>query len=200
MKIKQLEISDVNAVVKIHQSAFSSFFLTQLGERFLRVYYRSCIKSKVSTIAVGIFSPNNALLGFSIGSAQSKGYYKAVLKDNFVRFCGVGLYLVFTKPLALIRLAKNMDKINEELNDDGLYCELLSIGIDSKDKGKGYGKVLLEAFENEALKRGINKIALTTDYNNNDGVIAFYKKSGYEVFYEFITYPNRKMYKFIKTF
>lgn len=199
MNIKQLEISDLNAVVKIHQSAFSSFFLTQLGEKFLKVYYKSCIKSKVSTIALGIFSPNDILLGFSIGSAQSKGYYKTILKDNFIDFCSVALYLIFTKPLALIRLVKNMDKIKEELNDDGLYCELLSIGIDSNNKGKGYGKILLEAFEDEAQKNGIKKIALTTDYNNNNGVIAFYKKSGYKVFYEFITYPNRKMYKFIKT-
>ena len=199
MNIKPLEISDVSAVVKIHQSAFSSFFLTELGQKFLNVYYKSCIKSKDSTIAVGIFSPTDILLGFSIGSAQSKGYYKTILKANFFDFCKIGLYLVFTKPLALVRLAKNMDKINEELNDDGLYCELLSIGIDSKDKGKGFGKILLEAFEKEALKRGINKIALTTDYNNNSGVIAFYKKAGYNIFYEFITYPNRKMYKFIKT-
>jgi len=198
MNIKELNISDVNAVVKIHQNAFSGFFLTQLGIKFLRVYYTSCIKSKLSTIAVGIFSPNDILLGFSIGSVQSKGYYKTILKDNFVDFFSIGLYLIFTKPLALIRLSKNMNKIKQE-SDDGLYCELLSIGIDSSQKGKGHGTVLLEAFETEALKRGIKKIALTTDFNNNNGVIAFYKKARYKVFYEFITYPNRKMYKFIKT-
>lgn len=198
MKIKQLEVSDVNEVVKIHQNTFSGFFLTQLGTKFLNVYYASCIKNKASTIAVGIYSEDNNLLGFSIGSTQSKGYYKRILKSNFFKFCMTGVYLVFTKPMAIIRLMKNMDKVKKE-SDDGLYCELLSIGISADQKGKGYGKILLEAFEKEALKRDLRKITLTTDYDNNDGVIAFYKKSGYEVFYEFTTYPNRKMYKFIKT-
>lgn len=197
MKIKQLEVSDVNEVVKIHQNTFSGFFLTQLGEKFLRGYYASCIKNKTSTIAVGIYSEENTLLGFSIGSTQSKGYYKRILKSNFFKFCMIGVYLVFTKPMAIVRLMKNMDKVKKE-SDDGLYCELLSIGISADQKGKGYGKILLEAFEKDAVKRNLKKIALTTDYNNNDGVIAFYKKAGYEVFYEFTTYPNRKMYKFIK--
>lgn len=197
MKIKQLEVSDVNEVVKIHQNAFSGFFLTQLGAKFLKVYYTSCIKAKDATIAVGISSDEDELLGFSIGSVQSKGYNKRIVKSNFFKFCMIGIYLVFTKPMAIIRLMKNMDKVKNE-SDDGLYCELLSIGISADQKGKGYGKILLEAFEKEALKRDLKKITLTTDYNNNDGVIAFYKKSGYEVFYEFTTYPNRKMYKFIK--
>lgn len=198
MKIKQLEISDVNKVVKIHQNTFSDFFLTQLGAKFLKLYYASCIKNKASTIAVGIYSAENTLLGFSIGSTQSKGYYKRILKNNFFKFLMIGLYLLFTKPLAIVRLMKNMDKVKKKC-DDGLYCELLSIGVSAEQKGKGYGKILLEAFEKEAIKRDLKKITLTTDYNNNDGVIAFYKKAGYKVFYEFTTYPNRKMYKFIKT-
>lgn len=198
MKIKQLEVSEVSEVVKIHQNTFSGFFLTQLGARFLKVYYASCIKNKTATIAVGIYSVENTLLGFSIGSKQSKGYYKRILQSNFFKFCMIGIYLVFTKPMAIIRLMKNMDKVKKE-SDDGLYCELLSIGVSVDQKGKGYGKILLQAFEKEALKIDLNKITLTTDYDNNDRVIAFYKKSGYEVFYVFTTYPNRKMYKFIKT-
>ena len=198
MKIRQLEISDVDKVVEIHQNTFSGFFLTELGTRFLKLYYASMIKNKASTIAVGIYADDDSLLGFSIGSTESKGYYKRILKSNFFKFCLMGIYLVFTKPMAIIRLMKNMDKVKNE-SDDGLYCELLSIGISADQKGKGYGKVLLEAFEKEAEKRNLKKITLTTDYDNNDGVIAFYKKAGYEVFYEFTTYHNGKMYKFIKT-
>ena len=42
------------------------------------------------------------------------------------------------------------------------------------------------------------EISLTTDYYNNEKTIAFYKKMGYAVLYEFVTYPNRKMYRMIK--
>lgn len=75
---------------------------------------------------------------------------------------------------------------------------MLSIAILPDLKGSGYGKVLLDEFEKKAKFHQASKIALTTDYNNNDNVIKFYNKSGYEVYYDFIAYPNRHMYKLIK--
>jgi ribosomal protein S18 acetylase RimI-like enzyme len=198
MKTKELAVCDVNKIVKIHQNTFKGFFLTELGEDFLKLYYSSCIKNKVETIALGIYSNENTLLGFAIGNVQSQGFYKRILKSNFLKFFMMGLYLIFTKPMALIRLMKNMDKV-KKVYDDGLYSELLSIGISAEQNGKGYGKMLLLAFEKEVINRGIKKLSLTTDYENNDRAVGFYRNSGYEVFYEFTTYPNRKMYKFIKT-
>jgi ribosomal protein S18 acetylase RimI-like enzyme len=108
-----------------------------------------------------------------------------------------GIVILFSKPRALWRLVKNMEK-NKIRIDDGLYAELLSIAVSPNVKGLGIGKELISHFEAEAKVRGCKKIALTTDYYNNDDVVAFYKKSGYKVFYEFTTYPNRKMYKLIK--
>jgi ribosomal protein S18 acetylase RimI-like enzyme len=84
------------------------------------------------------------------------------------------------------------------IEDDGKYAELLSIAVTPNAKGLGIGRELIAHFESDAKARGCKKIALTTDYYNNDVVVAFYKKSGYKVFYEFTTYPNRKMYKLIK--
>lgn len=98
----------------------------------------------------------------------------------------------------LTRLAKNLDK-NPSTSDDRNYAELLSIAILPQLKGSGTGKALLELFEEEVVIRGGQKIALTTDYENNERVIAFYQKCGYEIFYDFVTYPNRHMYKMIKT-
>jgi GNAT superfamily N-acetyltransferase len=65
-------------------------------------------------------------------------------------------------------------------------------------KGFGYGKMLLDEFEFNAKKMGVNKIALTTDFYDNETVINFYKTNNYKAYYDFMTYPNRKMYKMIK--
>jgi GNAT superfamily N-acetyltransferase len=62
----------------------------------------------------------------------------------------------------------------------------------------GVGRALAKSFEDEAKKRGCKRICLTTDYYDNDEVIAFYFHSGYKIFYEFVTYPHRRMYKLIK--
>jgi len=46
--------------------------------------------------------------------------------------------------------------------------------------------------------KGCSNLSLTTDYDNNEKAIQFYERLGYEIYYDFITYPNRKMYRMIK--
>jgi hypothetical protein len=41
-------------------------------------------------------------------------------------------------------------------------------------------------------------MSLTTDFYNNIKTIEFYKGLGYNIYYDFIAYPNRKMYRMIK--
>ena len=65
-------------------------------------------------------------------------------------------------------------------------------------EGLGIGKKLLSEFENQIAAKGINIMTLTTDADFNDSVLKFYKKSGYSVYYDFETFPNRKMLKLIK--
>ncbi len=84
------------------------------------------------------------------------------------------------------------------MKDDGYYAELLSIGVSVKWQGQGIGKKLLIQLENEMKLQGCSSLSLTTDYNDNEKAIQFYKGLGYAVYYDFITYPNRKMYRMIK--
>lgn len=197
MKTSILNLTHVEDVVRIHINTFEGFFLTNLGERFLKLYYKSCIKNQNLTIAIGLFSDNSELIGFGIGSYESKGYYKKIIKANFLAFFLETIIIAVSKPMALIRLAKNLDKVNN-IEDNGIYCELLSIGVQKHNEGKGYGKQLLIGFEKIASERGVKKITLTTDSRNNDRVLKFYNKMGYDIFYKFKTYPNREMLKLQK--
>ena len=47
-------------------------------------------------------------------------------------------------------------------------------------------------------KEGVIYVSLTTDYDNNNKAVGFYNSMGYKILYEFVTYPNRKMYRLIK--
>lgn len=197
MICKPAKPDDFRAMAAIHNQAFSGFFLTSLGLRFLETYYKACIQHPVS-IAVCALDDNGSMLGFATGSLQSAGYHWSLLFHNPFRFLAAALRSVVSKPSVLFRLAKNLDKNHSE-TDDRNYAELLSIAILPQLKGSGAGKALLKMFEEEAKLRGGRKIALTTDYENNQRVIAFYQKSGYEIFYDFVTYPDRHMYKMIKS-
>jgi ribosomal protein S18 acetylase RimI-like enzyme len=196
MTIRPAEKSDYKVLADIHVKAFDDFFLTSLGVGFLRAYYKASLKSRES-IAFCASDEEGNLLGFSSGCAQAAGFHKRLLFANFFAFLYQAVILLFTRPKAILRLARNLDK-NENANDDGLYAELLSIAVLPSSKGLGVGKALIKAFEDEAHQRGCKKIALTTDYTGNEDVLSFYKNTGYEVFYQFTTYPARKMYKLIK--
>lgn len=196
MIFRNTKTTEIEILTQIHLAAFKDFFLATLGRNFLNAYYKSCLKSK-ETINVCVENEEGIMVGFGVGCIQSKGFHKRLLIQNFHIFFTQGLIILFSRPKAIIRLLKNMDK-KENINDDGNYCDLLSIAVLPEFNGLGIGKGLINKFEEEATKRGCTKIALTTDYYNNDDVITFYKKSGYEVFYEFTTYPNRRMFKLTK--
>jgi ribosomal protein S18 acetylase RimI-like enzyme len=106
--------------------------------------------------------------------------------------------LLFTRFAALIRLFKNFSKTNSYVTDEGNYAELLSIGVSVKKQGQGVGKKLLLQLEKELKLKGCSLLSLTTDYDNNEKAISFYKVLGYEIYYDFIAYPKRKMYRMIK--
>ena len=108
-----------------------------------------------------------------------------------------GIIILFSNPKAIVRLLKNLGK-NTNTEDRGDYVELLSIVVLPGLNGLGIGKELIKNFEEEAKLRNAKEIALTTDLNNNDKVLEFYYKNGYSVYYDFTTYPNRRMYKLIK--
>lgn len=196
MKVRDLIISDVPKIAEVHEQSFKDFFLTSLGRQFLETYYAASVNNKTS-IGVGLFDDDENLNGFATGTSQSLGFHKNLLLQNLFPFFKSLLFVSLSRPQVLFRLFKNINKQSNK-EDDKQYAELLSIAILPNQKGAGYGKVLLEEFENKAKSHNASKIVLTTDFNNNDNVIKFYNKSGYEVFYDFITYPNRHMYKLIK--
>jgi len=63
----------------------------------------------------------------------------------------------------------------------------------------GYAKVAALKKAYEACRKGIEEKTLAPWSGAAAGWIDdFYKKNGYEVYYEFMAYPNRKMVRLIK--
>lgn len=197
MEIIKANINDVNTIVDIHIDAFKGFFLTSLGSSFLNFYYTCFIKSKETVTMVA--KENGVIYGFSASTNVCKGFNSRLIKSNLFIFGVLSLKMLFTTPRSLLRLLKNLTKKSEGLEDNEDYAELYSIGVSKAAQGKGIGKILLAASERVMKEEGVKRVSLTTDYDNNDQAVKFYQSMGYEILYEFITYPNRKMYRLIKT-
>ena len=195
--IRKAEVSDIERIVKIHQVAFKDFFLTSLGGRFLKLYYSTFIRSSKGVVYCAV--KDYKVVGFSACSYVSKGFNSTLIKNNLFKYGIEAFRLLFSKPKAILRLAKNMNKESkdESINDDGLYAELYSIAVDPSCQGGGVGKLLLTVTESDVRIHN-DRISLTTDYYNNEKAIGFYHSLGYKDFYEFTTYPDRRMWRMIK--
>lgn len=196
IEIKHASINDVIDIVDIHLDAFKDFFLSSLGRDFLIFYYSCLIKNQESVVLIAKI--NSKILGFSAATIDCKGFNIKLIKQNFISFFFTSIKLIFFNPKALIRLAKNLTKKSANIEDSEDYAELFSIGVSKSEQGKGIGKVLLQYTEDTLLKLGVTKLSLSTDYYDNDSSLKFYKSMGYSILYDFITYPNRKMYRLIK--
>lgn len=196
MIIRTATTVDVPQIVNIHMKAFEGFFLTSLGRPFLSFYYKVFISSKNGIVLCA--SMDNNICGFAAAAKQCKGFNSNLIKDNLISFIGMSFQLLFTRPSALIRLVKNLSKKSDVIVDSEDYAELYSIGTLKEVQGKGVGKKLITTIEEELKREGVEKLSLTTDYYRNDSAIAFYKSMGYQILYEFTSYPNRKMYRLIK--
>ena len=171
---------------------FSSFFLTTLGYSFLTVFYKAFLKNPGVLI---ILEDEGIVKGFAAGSRDSRSFFKKLLKNNLLEFCFAGARILFTKPAALKRMATNAGKSEK---NNLIFVELLSIAT-LKNK-KGYGKILLDEFEKEVVHENVNNlpVSLTTDYDDNEKAVQFYKDCGYGIEEVFESFQNRKMYRFIK--
>lgn len=197
MNIRKATINDVDTIVEIHLDAFKGFFLTSLGSAFLKFYYTCFVKSS-ETVAM-VAEEEGIVSGFSASTKVCKGFNSRLIKSNLFAFGMLSLKMLFTSPKALIRLAKNLTKKGEGVEDNEDYAELYSIGVSKSAQGKGVGKKLLAASEEILKKEGVRRVSLTTDFDHNEQAVGFYHSMGYETLYEFVTYPNRKMYRLIKT-
>jgi len=69
----------------------------------------------------------------------------------------------------------------------------MSIAVLPGEQSQGIGQRLVAAFLEEAAKRGLQQMDLTTDKCNNASVNAFYLQQGFSCVHSFVTPEGREM-------
>src|ERR1022692_158717 len=135
MEIKKISKEDLHKVVEVHKVSFKGFFLTELGDHFLQVYY-DCVRKDERGSLIGFYDEGQ-LYGFCAATTLSRGFNAHLVKTNILRFSIIGIRLLLTKIPSLVRLFKNLSKTASTIPDKGDYAELLSIGVSDKKQGQG---------------------------------------------------------------
>jgi ribosomal protein S18 acetylase RimI-like enzyme len=192
--VRELEPSDLEGVLDVHMEAFQGFFLSFLGRRFLFELY-GAILNDPSGIAY-VYEDDAVLVGFVAGTDQPAGFYGRLIKQKWWRFGLASIGPVLSRPGIIPRLLRAFTKPKDvaHLEHSGM---LMSIAVHPDAHGRGIGRVLVKSFLQEAAKRNLRFVTLTTDKFNNERTNTFYQKYGFECRREFETPEGRWMYEYM---
>jgi ribosomal protein S18 acetylase RimI-like enzyme len=192
--IRLMRSNDVEVVVAIHMEAFQGFFLSFLGERFLRELYAGILQDP-SGIAF-VYEKDGELAGFVAGSDSPSGFYRRLLVKRWWRFGLASVGAVLRQPGIVARLLRAFNMPNEPLPTE--HCgTLMSVAVSPKFQGQGIGKTLVRTFMQEAGRRGLKSVNLTTDRLNNDKVNTFYLRLGFRCARSYTTPEKREINEYL---
>ena len=73
----------------------------------------------------------------------------------------------------------------------------MSIAVSPPMQGSGIGKALLRTFLQEARRRGLKQVNLTTDRLGNDAANRFYQQLGFTRSRTYVTPEGREMQEYL---
>lgn len=199
--IRHSSRADLIAISRVHQSAFHNHLSSDLGKSFivktLSWYLENpelgfLLHLEEDGIIVGYVTAfyNNGSLKYGSSTTMGQFAFKQAVFSFFLR-----PWLLFhpdiTKKWNLIfkqlKLKIGLKKKNSYLNykrlenNDLISCSLLSIGIDQKFQGKGYGSQLIDAFEREVQLRFPVKLLELSVKPDNVQAKKAYLRNGWQV-------------------
>lgn len=192
---REMAETDVPTVADIHFRGFPGFFLTFLGERFLRQVYRA-ILADASGIAL-VFDEGRVIAGFVAGSSDASGLYSKLLRGRWWTFAAAALPAAIRRPTIIPRLVRALARPSAEVRPPGTG-KLMSLCVDPEAQRRGVGKSLVEAFLGEARRRGLSSVVLETDAEGNDAVNAFYERQGFVLVRRIRTPEGREMNEYVR--
>jgi len=195
--VRTANLSDIEAIAAVHDAAFPGFFLTRMGLAFLCGYYRLVLDYPGGILIVS--ERDFAIDGFVAGFADPAGFYAFMVRERR-RLYGPALAAVLRRPALLPRVLANRRRVVSVVHPAGPdCCELSSIGVQPDSAGRGRGKILIDHFCAEALRRGCGRVVLTTDAIDNDSVNDFYLRCGFTLVRTFSAGGRRAMNEYARS-
>lgn len=189
--VRNLEVRDLPGVSAVHMSAFPSSALTQLGLEAVRRNYEWLLLGPHDVVALGAFHQDKAV-GFCFGGR----FHRAL--SGFMRKNRAFLtWRLFTHPWLVanplfrerltegVRILKRYAKPKTSVQYPPASIEssfgILAIAVDPQYQGLNVGKVLMKESEDNARRRGYQKMSLTVRPDNHQAV-SFYERLNWKKF------------------
>jgi ribosomal protein S18 acetylase RimI-like enzyme len=187
--------NDLPGIVIIHKQAFSNFFLTRLGDEFLRRYYALVLDYPAGVVLVS--ERHSTLEGFVCGFVEPPEFYRLMWR-NKCAFVLPALPSLVRHPSLATGVLHGVQRIQTSASKTPVRsCELSSIAVAPDAGGNGLGKALVQAFVKEALSMDAQYIYLTTDADGNESANALYRQVGFLHTRRFLQRKGRWMNEYV---
>lgn len=190
--LRTLAVGDLDDVVAVHITAFPGFLMTLLGPGFLRSYYQAVLDCD-DAVFLGQFGETGRLQGFVAGFAKPASFY-ALLSGRKKKMLMAAAFHLMRRPSLWSRVLENAGATSQRATDNEPgAAELASIAVLPTAQGKGYGRMLIDAFLSATRRHGANRVYLTTDADNNEAVNRLYARAGFQLAGTSMRKGGRKM-------
>jgi ribosomal protein S18 acetylase RimI-like enzyme len=169
----------IDELVRIHVAAFPGFFLTRMGPRFIRTYYR-CVLAHDRAILV-VAEDENGIVGFAAGFLDSQKFYRS-MRLRILHFAFPAMAAVYADPKIVVQIFQGFlrtGRYSRVTSEATRVCELTSLAVDPARESRGVGRALVAEFCRRAGILGAECVELTTDAPENDRVNRFYQSVGF---------------------
>lgn len=147
-----LTASDAGPLAKLHRRAFPGFFLSRLGEPFLRQLYLGFVDDETAVTVVER-DARGVPRGVAVGTIDPVGFYSRLLRRRWAGFALASVLAVIRDPRTAPRLVAAVNYRGDAV--PGRAGALLSsICVDPALSGTGVGHALLAAWRQRASELG----------------------------------------------
>ena len=193
--VRQATAEDLPGIVTIHQKAFSNFFLTRLGNEFLRRYYGLVLDYRAGVVLVS--ERRSVLEGFVCGFVEPSEFYRLMWR-NKRSFAVPALSALVRHPSLASGMLYGVQRVQTSASKGlGRACELSSIAVAPEAGGNGLGLALVQAFVAWARSMDAQCVYLTTDADANEPANALYRQVGFQHTQRFLQRKARWMNEYV---
>lgn len=198
LELSNLRETDVPELARIHRQAFPGFFLSSLGEPFLRQFYMAYL-SDPTAVAVVLRDERGRPVGASVGTTEPSGFFRRLIRRQGLGFALASFRAALKNPRATTRLVRGAlyrGEVDEAPTTDGALWS--SMCASPAIQGQGAGRLLMTGWEEEARRLGATQAHLTTDADGNDRVNEWYQRAGWAQTATYSTRKGRRMNLYTK--
>lgn len=177
-------IDNIDSVTKFHMTNFKNYYLTNLGENVVYLYYKYFIENSNNVLFV--CKDNDTVIGIALfvydfESQISMFYrkYKWKIGSEILKKTLLLNKVIIDGTFERLPIENNKKRKQTEFLLPKLT--LLSLAIDLKYRGKGIGTELLMFSENNLLDNNIDNSYYLSVLKSNVNGINFYKKMNFKM-------------------